>query len=158
ETGDLTLNGAQATAYSRIRSTGRGDITRTERQREVISAMIDKMKKSDLNTIDNTIDAIFPYISTSITEDDMYDLASSMLSYSLEDTVGFPIRFGYFSSDSKGSCIAPQNLQENVTALQRFLFGNNAYTPTQNLKRISDELVSETGFGSEGTVKLPSEE
>ena len=157
-TGDLTLNGAQATAYSRIRSTGRGDITRTERQREVITSMVNKLKKSDLGTIDSVIDQIFPYISTSISEDEMYDLASSMLSYSLDESLGFPIRFGYFSSDSKGSCIAAENLQENVIALQRFLFNNTNYAPTQNVRRISDELASETGFGSKGTVYLPSEE
>ncbi len=156
-TGNLTLNGAQATAYCRIRSTGRGDITRTERQREVISSMISKLKKSDIGTIDSVIDQIFPYISTSITEDEMYDLASGLLSYSLDETLGFPVRFGYFSSDSKGSCIAPKNLVENVTALQRFLFNNTSYTPTQNVRRISDKLVDETGFGSEGTVYLPSE-
>ena len=157
-TGDLTLNGAQATAYSRIRSTGRGDITRTERQREVISAMITKLKGSSLTTIDDVIDQIFPYISTSITEKEMYDLASGMLSYSLDENLGFPIRFAYYSSDSKGSCIAPENLQENVVALQRFLFNNTAYVPTQNVRRISDELAAETGFGSKGTVYLPSEE
>jgi LCP family protein required for cell wall assembly len=157
-TGDLILNGAQATAYSRIRSTGRGDITRTERQREVLGSMINKMKKSDLGTIDKVIDEIFPYISTSITEDEMYDLASSLLSYALDESLGFPMRFGYYSSDTKGSCIAPQNLTENVTALQRFLFGNANYLPTQNVRRINDQLVNETGFGSEGTILLPSEE
>ena len=157
-TGDLILNGAQATAYSRIRSTGRGDITRTERQREVLSAVMNKMRNSSLSTIDEVIDQIFPYISTSITEDEMYDLAKNVLSYSLDDNLGFPIRFGYFSSDSKGSCIAPENLLENVTALHRFLFNNTTYSPTKNVRRISDGLSSETGFGSKGTVYLPSEE
>jgi hypothetical protein len=88
----------------------------------------------------------------------MYDMASGMLFFSMDEILGFPIRFAYYSSDSKGSCIAPENLQENVVALQRFLFNNTAYVPTQNVRRISDELAAETGFGSKGTVYLPSEE
>ena len=158
ETGDLILNGSQATAYARIRSTGRGDITRTERQREVLSAMLRKLRGSSLSTIDNTIDIIFPYISTSITEDDMYDLASKLISLSMDETLGFPVRFGYYNSDEKGACIAAQTLQENVIALHRFLYGNTSFTPSQNLRRISDVLVKETGFDSEGTVLLPSEQ
>ena len=157
ETGMLTLNGAQATAYSRIRSTDQGDITRTERQREVISAMLSKLKGSDLNTIDKIIDEIFPYISTSISEDEMYKLASNILSYKLDETVGFPFQYQFYGSETKGSCIAPEDLSGNVSALQRYLFGTQNYVPTQNVQRISNDITTETGFGSNGTVKLPSE-
>ncbi len=158
ETGKLVLNGAQATAYSRIRSTDQGDITRTERQREVISAMITKMKASDLATIDKIIDEIFPYISTSITEDEMYDLAKHALSYNLGQTVGFPFQFQYYGSESKGSCIAPEDLTGNVSALQRYLFGTQDYTPTQTVQGISNEISNETGFFSNGKVLLPGEQ
>ncbi len=158
ETGDLTLNGAQATAYARIRSTGQGDITRTERQREVLASMIARAKKSDLSTINNVIDEIFPYISTSITKKEMTSLAKSMLSYELGDTMGFPGRFQFYDSKAKGSCIAPQNLTENVQALHRFLFETEAYTPTENVQRINTELSNETGVASGGTVPLPGEE
>ena len=157
ETGMITLNGAQATAYSRIRSTDQGDITRTERQREVISAMLSKLKSSDLSTIDRIIDEIFPYISTSISEDDMYSLASKVFSYKLNQTVGFPFQFQYYGSETKGSCIAPEDLTGNVSALHRYLFGEADYTPTQNVQRISNDLSNETGFFSKGTVKLPGE-
>ncbi len=157
ETGELVLNGAQATAYSRIRSTDQGDITRTERQREVIAAMIAKMRESDLSTIDKTIDEIFPYISTSITEDEMIDLAKNIFSYKLGETAGFPFQLQYYGSETKGSCIAPEDLTGNVSALHRYLFGTKDYTPTQNVQRISTELSNETGFFSNGTVLLPSE-
>ena len=157
ETGDLMLNGAQATAYSRIRSTDQGDITRTERQREVISAMLSKVKSSDLATIDKIIDEIFPYISTSISEDQMYDLAKHVLSYKLGETVGFPFQFQYYGSDTKGSCIAPEDLTGNVSALQRYLFGTQDYTPTQNVQRISNEISNETGYFSNGKVLIPGE-
>ncbi len=159
ETGYIRLNGAQATAYARIRSTGQGDITRTERQREVLSSMVAQMKKSDLSTINAMIDEIFPYISTSVTKDEMLQLAASMMSYELsEESLGFPISYSFYDGgNAKGSCIAPNNLEENVKALHRFLFATEEYEPTENVKRISDELISETGANG-GRVLLPGEE
>ena len=46
ETGVVHLDGVQATAYARIRSTDQGDITRAWRQRKVISLMIEKAKSA----------------------------------------------------------------------------------------------------------------
>ena len=155
ETGYVTLNGAQATAYSRIRSTDQGDITRTERQREVISAMIQKAKQSDLKTLNSIIDQVFPYIGTSITEDQMYDLAKGVMSYELTESCGFPIQWEFYSNSSKGSCIAPQDLSENVKTMQLFLFGTDNYQPTTQVQNISAQLTGETGFGSVGAIPLP---
>lgn len=45
------LDGVQATTYARIRSTEGGDFTRTERQRIVITKMVEKIVKSDLSTL-----------------------------------------------------------------------------------------------------------
>ncbi|MCR4838240.1 MAG: LCP family protein [Eubacterium sp.] len=158
ETGLIVLNGAQATAYSRIRSTDQGDITRTERQREVLTAVMEKMKDSDLSTIDKVIDEVFPYISTSMTEDEMIDLAKSVRSYKLNQTAGFPFQYQYYSSDTKGSCIAPEDLTGNVAALHRYLFGLQDYTPTTSVQRISNAISNETGFFSKGKVLAPGEE
>ncbi|SEP72102.1 transcriptional attenuator, LytR family [Lachnospiraceae bacterium NE2001] len=157
ETGYVTLNGAQATAYSRIRSTDQGDITRTERQREVIQGMIEKAKHSDLATLNTIIDEVFPYIGTSITEDQMYDLAKGVISYNLESSTGFPLKWEYYSSGSKGSCIAPVDLNENVITMQQFLFGTEGYTPTAGVQDISAAISAETGFASQGAIPLPEQ-
>ena len=61
------LDGVQATTYARIRSTAGGDFTRTERQRLVIEKIVEKAQKSDLATINNIIDELFPTIKTSFT-------------------------------------------------------------------------------------------
>ena len=155
ETGYVTLNGAQATAYSRIRSTDQGDITRTERQREVIQAMLTKAKQSDLITLNNIINEIFPYVGTSITENQMYELAKGFTSYELGQTTGFPISWEFYSSPINGSCIAPVDLSENVITAQEFLFGTENYVPTDNVKNISAQLTSETGFASRGPIPVP---
>ncbi len=155
DTGYVTLNGAQATAYSRIRSTDQGDITRTERQREVISAMLSKMKESDLSTINKIIDEVFPYIGTSITEDQMYELAKGVFSYELKESVGFPMAWQFYSTEAKGSCIAPEDLTENVITLHKFLFNTDNYTPTTTVQTISTQITAETGFSSKGPIPVP---
>lgn len=156
ETGDVTLNGPQATAYARIRSTGQGDITRTERQREVLSAMIAKAKKTDLGTLNKIVDQVLPYIGTSITESELSSMISAFFGYHFDSNTGFPFQYGFYNSASKGSCIAPQDLSENVRTLQQFLFGTTDYTPTENVQRISSALTEETGYGDTGAISLPT--
>ncbi len=158
ETGDITLNGVQATAYSRLRNTGQGDITRTERQREVLSAMVEKLKDSDISTIDKMIKELFPYIRTSITEDEMYTLAQALASYELTDTAGFPFRFTYYSSKEKGACLAAQDLSENVIVLHEFLFDDKAYNPSEKVTSLNSALTSETGASSAGPISLEDSE
>jgi LCP family protein required for cell wall assembly len=150
ETGDLLLNGTQATAYARIRSTDQGDITRTQRQRYVLSQMIAKAKQSDLSTINNIIDDVFPNVLTSMTKDEILDLAKNLLNYNLGSTVGFPMAFGDYTTDTKGACLAPADLVTNVSKLHEFLFDTPDYTPTSTVQQISSALTSETGVAYSG--------
>lgn len=152
-TGDLLLNGTQATAYARIRSTDRGDITRTERQREVISKMIGKAKKSDFATIEDIIDDVFPNVYTSLDKKELISLAKGIFDYELGDTSGFPFEFAPVNHDSKGAILVPANLEANVSALHEFLFGTKGYVPTQTVKDISSQIQNETGV-SEREIEI----
>ncbi|MCR5214582.1 MAG: LCP family protein [Eubacterium sp.] len=158
ETGYVILNGAQATAYSRIRSTDQGDITRTERQREVVEAMLTKAKQSDIMTLNSIIDQVFPYVGTSITEEQIYELVKGVTSYELEGSVGFPVEWEFYSTETKGSCIAPVDLTENVIAMQKYLFNTSGYVPTKTVQGISAMITAETGFGSQGPITIPEPE
>ncbi len=154
-TGPQLLNGTQATAYSRIRSTDQGDITRTERQREVLSKMIAKAKTSDLSTINNIIDDVFPNVCTSISKDDMVNLAKSLMQYELGDTIGFPMAWSPVNHPTKGSILVPANLEANVSALHEFLFDTPGYTPTSQVQRISSVIENETGVGAQEITITP---
>lgn len=59
------LNGDQALAYSRIRAIGT-DFARTERQRNVISALIAKSKNMSLTQLTSLLNTILPLVSTDI--------------------------------------------------------------------------------------------
>ena len=158
EPGKQTLNGVQATAYARIRSTDQGDITRTERQRTIINAMVKKLKNSSWSTVDKSIDAALPCVYTSMDEDDIYSLAKKILKYDMAGNEGFPFRYEFYSSDSKGSCIAAADLNENVSALHEFLFGKKGYVPSSTVQSISSSLTDETGTGSWGDIDLSEDD
>ncbi len=158
EPGKQPLNGVQATAYARITSTDQGDITRTERQRTIINAMVKKLKNSSWSTVDKSIDAALPCIYTSMDEDDIYSLAKKVLKYDMAGNEGFPFRYEFYSSDSKGSCIAAADLNENVSALHEFLFGKKGYVPSSTVQSISSSLTDETGTGSWGDIDLSEDD
>ncbi|MBR1816056.1 MAG: LCP family protein [Lachnospiraceae bacterium] len=154
-TGDLLLNGTQATAYARIRSTDQGDITRTERQRDVLSKMFQKAKSSDISTIDNIIDDVFPEIATSLTEDEIKELAKSIFDYKIVDTVGFPFAYTPMTHETKGAILVPANLSANVSALHGYLFNETGYVPTVNVQNISAVISGETGVGEQPITVVP---
>lgn len=149
EPGDYILNGTQATAYARIRSTDQGDITRTERQREVIFKVMEKAKSSNLGTINDALDAALPYVLTSFSEDELYDMVTDVLDYEISQTAGFPFAYYPYSHPTSGSILVPADLSSNVTALHEFLFGTQSYVPSQKVQDISSSVQYETGVGAQ---------
>lgn len=154
ETGAQVLNGQQAVAYTRIRSNAKGDITRTERQRTVLLALIDKMISADSTTIANLIDVSFDCISTSFSKDEIEKLAKDIADYKVTGNTGFPFAYDFATLAEKGNVIAAADMNANITALHEYLYGNTAYTPSDNAASISAELSSETGVTSAGDIDV----
>jgi LCP family protein required for cell wall assembly len=144
-TGVQMLNGQQAVAYSRIRSTGNGDITRTERQRNVLLGLISRAMSADKDVISNLIEVSFDGISTSFTKDDITKLAKNISDYEIEGNTGFPFSYSTISLDEKGNVIASADAATNITALHQYLYGDSNYSPSSEASAISSQLVSETG-------------
>ena len=61
------LNGLQAVGYSRIRDVGNGDRQRTERQRTVLSQLINKIKAKGILSYPSSLSNLLPYVLTNIT-------------------------------------------------------------------------------------------
>ena len=145
-TGMQTLNGTQATAYARIRSTAGSDFARAERQREVINEIVKKAKKTDLPTINKIINQVFPEICTNYTNADIIRLAASMFSYELADSTGFPFsKYPARLGGSKGDVVIPADLENNVRALHRYLYNDTAYVPSTTVIHYSDLIRN--GYG-----------
>ena len=154
EAGTQVLNGQQAVAYSRIRSTGQGDITRTERQRNILTALFETASAAGKSTITDLIDVSFDCISTSFTKDEISDLVSDISDYKITDTTGFPFTYEAVSLDNKGNVIVAADLTANVSALHEYLYGNSAYTPSSAVSEISSVITSETGVSSSGNIDI----
>lgn len=148
--GTYNLNGVQAVSYARIRYVGNGDFQRTERQRLVVNKMVEKALASDLGTINELIDTVFPEIKTSLSKTEILSLAKDAMSYSMGDNTGFPFdqetgSYKVSYQSKKASCIIPADLASNVKQLHEFLYGTTDYEVTQSVQNISDEIVNRTG-------------
>lgn len=141
-----TLNGLQATSYCRIRYTAGDDFRRTERQRDVLKKVAEKAKSSNLSTINQIINDVFPKISTSFSNSEMLSYAANFMNYNLADTVGFPVTNKTGTIGKKGSCVVPTDLKENVMVLHGFLFDIDptTYEPSDMVLQISDHIKSDT--------------
>ena len=157
--GEQELNGTQAVAYARIRKVGNNDFERTQRQRAVISAMIKKAKNSDLSTINNVINEVFPQIATNLSNRDLISLASDIYDYELSENTGFPMAHETPTLGKKGSVVVPADLLSNVKYLHEFLYPEDTeYVPSDEVQRISAAITNETGVYDQFTEDSTTEE
>ncbi len=148
ETGVVHLNGVQATAYARIRSTDQGDITRTWRQRKVITLMIEKAKSAGLSALNDCINLVADDISSSLSKSEILSLAANCFNYELTSSTGFP--FTWATPTISGvSYVTACDLENNVVILHRYLFNDADYEPSQTVINISQNIVNATGYTNE---------
>ena len=149
-----TVNGIQALAYCRDRYSGGDDYGRTERQRTVISKIIEKAKAASLPTLNKVIDELFPDISTSLSSSEILGLAASIKDYELADTQGWPFQLTTERMGGKlGDVVVPTDLETNVNLLHQYLFDVEDYETTQTVKNISKSVINETGKTASDTVR-----
>ena len=146
ETGLVNLDGVQAVCYCRIRYTAGGDFGRAERQRTVLEQMVAKLDGASLSELNNLVDAVFDDIGTNFTMTQIISMATSMKDYQLAGTAGFPFakRTGNFGS--QGSLVVPCTLESNVKYLHAYLFGNEDAQLSDELVKISDDIVNFTCY------------
>ena len=145
-TGYQLLDGLQATAYCRIRYTAGDDFKRAERQREVLMAIADKAKTASPATLNQIANDAFGQIYTSLDLSEILELLGDVTKYEIVGQAGFPednMR-ATGTIGSKGSCVVPVSLSENVTWLHGFLFSDEAYTASEAVQSYSEKIKSDT--------------
>ena len=147
-----TVDGIQATAYCRVRYTSGDDFKRTERQRTVISKIIEKAKTADIATLNTIINEVFPDIETSLSNTEILGLAANVMDYELTDTQGWPFMLTTTSVGSKGDVVVATDLETNVSLLHRYMFGDENYTPSNTVQGLSDEIRYETGTDTDDAI------
>lgn len=151
--GTYTVDGVQALAYCRIRYTAGDDFKRTERQRYVLTQMINKAKGSSITTVGSMINSMIDEISTSYTSSGLLELASSVMDYELEDSHGWPFELCTGNYGSKGSLVVPTDLETNVKELHEYLFDekNNV---SSAVSEISGYIRNYTGCTPDMTTRF----
>lgn len=142
--GTYTLTGEQALAYSRIRYASGGDYKRTERMRDVLTAVANKVKTLNISQLNGFVDTILPKVYTNITSADIFSMMPSIASYKITDSIGWPY-------ETKGITLdrwygIPITLESNVKKLHQEAFDETDYTPSDTVKDISNQIIEKTGY------------
>lgn len=140
------LNGLQATAYCRIRYTSGYDFKRTERQRNVLTAMLERTRSVSLPALTSALTKIFPNVATSLSLEDLISMMSVASDYRVTVSEGFPFK-GMISTGTigdKGSCVVPTNLSKNVIKLHEILYGEEDYKPSKVVQKYSVKIEQDT--------------
>ncbi len=134
--GTQMLNGYQALGYCRIRHgkrlpngkyppvltpSGLGDdYGRVERQRNVIQALVKKLKSMSLNEWMELIEVIMPNVKTDLKDDEIYSYILAVVKMGTTEVHQYRIPIdGSYTSD--GSYLTP-DLEKNKSALHNFIY------------------------------------
>ena len=122
---DVLLNGEQALWYSRIRYLD-SDFMRTQRQRKVITAIVEKTLQQDIPTIIGLAETIIPLVKTNLSSDEIMSIGVKAL---LKQAYSYPIVQQQIPADNTwssksisgvGSCLV-MDFEDNIKIMQSFL-------------------------------------
>lgn len=144
KTGNQTLSGVQALAYSRIRYTAGGDYKRTERMRDVLNAAFNKSKKLSVGKLNNLADILLPKVYTNISSKEILGLIPELTQYNVVSSIGWPYEVKGITLDRWYG--VPVTLESNVKKLHADLFGNDGYEVSSKVKEYSNGIIKKTGY------------
>ena len=166
EPGLVHLNGAQALWHCRNRSIGNSDYTRTERQREVIGIIIDKILSMSLGEVSSIVFELRNYVNTNIPMQTILELGyDAMIAGNIEvESSRVPFDGEFWSANKNGASVLELDIDANTALLHEFLgyevedssdtsvgTGETAYTSgtsetasTDNASSSEDDNIHET--------------
>lgn len=120
------LNGYQAMQYARIRKID-SDFKRTERQRKVITLLMEKAKNMNYTQLVSMVYKAVSYVDTNFSTDELLSFAGSALkysSYTIENDYHIPQTGGYKSTSivGKGSGLLLLDNKKTVQDLHKYIY------------------------------------
>lgn len=142
--GTQILDGVQAVAYSRIRYTTGGDYKRTERMRDVITAMMEKLKSKSIGEINKIADKILPQVYTNLDLEKLLSMIPMLTKFNINESMGWPY-------ETKGITLdrwygVPVTLDSNVKKLHEEFFDDDNYEVPYSIKEISQSIIKKTSY------------
>lgn len=121
--GENHLTGEQALEYSRIRYVGRDDFERTERQRTVLTKVIDAVLALDTAKKLKVLDEVFPYLSTDMSKKDILSYAYTILQEGIKGIENYriPGDKAFKQARIRGMAVLVPDLKKNRALLEQYL-------------------------------------
>ena len=139
--GTLTLDGAQAVTYCRIRKGVGDDFKRTERQRTVIQSMLAKAKKTDLITLTSIANDCFGNCATNVSLNQIIELLGKASKYEITETSSFPKETKGVKIGGGDYLVPSGSYVDEVVALHTFLYGDSeSYIPSDTVKSVGAKV------------------
>ncbi len=143
-------NGVQAVAYARNRYVGNSDYARTERQRYVISQIIEEVKRMDVAQLTQFVKDVLPLVTHNVEETEIWDLvtkAPEILQYKfVQDRIPYDNMYDVIYVDSQ-DMLVPQ-WETTIEKLHNTIYGNgsisdNSDNDAENKVEVSDEFTDD---------------
>jgi LCP family protein required for cell wall assembly len=125
--GTLNLSGKQALAYARNRSYANGDFTRTEHQRDIVTALSSKVFDLSLSEADEFLITYLPRITTNMPKLKIITLLLKLASYKDYEInqIGIPISGSYSFANIDGMDVLRIDFEDNCEAIKNMIFGES---------------------------------
>lgn len=123
--GKMKMNGEQALLYARNRTVGGSDFARTERQRNVIIAVMNKALSGNINNTISLIDKGLEYVETNLSIKNINSLAYNVLLKGVGDVkTGYVPNGGTYSNAwYKGMLILKIDIKKNAEYVNALIYG-----------------------------------
>lgn len=110
------LNGEQALSYSRIRYIGNGDFGRTNRQRTVMTALIENCRDMSLTQLNSLAKEVLPLVTTDMTNTEIINYLIDLFPILSDLTITnqrIPIDGGYTGNTIRGMSVLVPDMDAN---------------------------------------------
>ena len=121
KSGVQVLNGAQALWYSRFRGDATGDFGRTDRQREVLSVLIEEYRSVSFTELVSMLDDILPMVTTNMEKTEILSYVSGLFPMLMEAEIGtqrIPAEGGYYMTRIDGKSVLVPDIEFNMDILK----------------------------------------
>lgn len=122
--GHYHLNGTQALAHCRNRRTAGSDADRTDRQRTVITAMINGAKSLSLSELNSLANVVLPMVTTDLSQGDCLSLILKAPEYLGYEVTSLRIpEVAYSFATINGMAVISIDFQQNAAVIQDAIYG-----------------------------------
>ena len=147
------LSGQQALSYCRIRKVGNNDYERTERQRRVLTLLIQKARKLSITSLPGLLSTVLPYIKTNIPSSKLLGFGISAYKFggSSVSTIRIPADKMYSNQIIGGQDVLVPDFQKNKDLLSQFIASPHSTQDKSSTNTLKSNISGGTKFLSNST-------